>query len=235
MLSCSHFERFIFLNKVVKMFDSESEFKQRKRGSCFVQASSKNRPKLKKSVFTNSSNDDIPSASQGFYHHRKDRAFDDTNVGDSNKSLAVEIDEVKSKTYVVERKKGHFTKLKKNNIEFQKFLDQKSRSFDVNLMKASIEKIQAKIDELTKTIEAKATIKSQTIALKIDEVEQEASSSVDWKKSNSSKALTVACGLVIAVLLILCYTEGKNIFRVISSLNLHLKAKKPKSSWFYFF
>lgn len=217
------------------MFESDFDSKQRKRGSYFVMNQTKKRSKQKNPLYINSSNEEIQSDNQDF-QHRTDLVPEESNIGDSLKNLVTDFG-VKSRTVVIDKKNGHFSRLKNKNSDYQKFLVKKSKNLDVNSMKFSIEKIQAKIEELTKTIEAKTVKKNHSVELmKINkpDPDKKSSGSVDWKNKEATKALAVGCSIIVAIFCLLCYIEGQNIFKVVTSMNFRLKSKKP-TSWFDFF
>lgn len=153
-------------------------------------------------------------------------------------TLSSNLRTVKSKTVVVDKKNskfGHFSKLKKKNQEeFNKFLDQRSKEIDINQLKSAIEKVQAKIGELGHAIESKTSIinhQPEAVNASRSQIAR-AKTEPNLKSSEVFKAAAFAGFLMFMIFLILYFIEGKRFFIsawLPGSLNLRFKTAKPKS------
>lgn len=204
-----------------KMFNRGCE-KKVKRGSCFVESSlSIVKPKPKKNIFTN------PSTNNLFDYdaHRYSYPLYDVSAGDSKESMSKteakwitksHLEPKKSRTLVVDKKNlkyGHFSKLKKKHQEdFGKFLGQRSKDLskelDIYQMRATIEKIQEVITELSKSHQQKFEAPVVTVEA----------------PKPTAKAIAVTVMMHLMIILLLYVIEGKHFFSPV-------KVQKPKS-WF---
>lgn len=201
-----------------------------------------NSSKPKKTIFTNQSTEDFSQ-----FHFQRQREL---KTGDSNENnLKTDSywlnengnDEAKiSKTVLVDKKNlkhlGHFSRLKKRNQEdYNKFLEQKSKNIELCQLKATIEKIQSKIDELSKQIEFKTLSKgSVEDSTKFSYVKDSvAVSEVCQFKLNPQetlKSIGIVALFVILLVLILCTVEGQFFFNsILVPGSLNLKTKFTKS------
>lgn len=239
------------------MFNLESEKKSMRRPSCFITCpTGSSRLKPKKTIFTTISKEDFSD-----FHIQRHRQL---NAGDSSENVTKQksnwmdgnentLLEVKmSKTFVVDRKKcaGHFSKLKKKDYEgYNKFLEQKSKNLEMVQLKTTIEKIQMKIEELSKTIEAKSSQKvqperSSKIDAKVitaeDPVVIDEDCKFKWKFHETLNALAVVCVIIAFVFFVLYIVEGEFFFNSVlvpgsfrlRSLKLQGKPKHLKHGWF---
>lgn len=202
------------------------------RGSCFVTPSSTtmSRQKPKKNIFTYPSMDDD---SYDFNVHIQH----DKKAGDSNESMFKaetnlftnnNLEVKKAKTLVVDKKNlkyGHFSKLKKKNQEqFNKFLNQGSKDQVIYQMRTSIEKIQAKIDELSTAIECNI---NQQLPEKVVDVQKKRKPKI----KEVFKAIAVVGIWLTMILLGIYFIEGPHFFNSVwssGSLKQSPKTVKPE-------
>lgn len=229
------------------MFNFGNEKKSMKRGSFFITSPdmNANRSKPKKTIFS-SSNDDISKFH--FHRHRE------TTVGDSNENISKlnsdwtvnesgNVEVKMSKTVLVDKKNlkypGHFSNLKKKNQEeFNKFLESKSKNIEIIQMKATIEKIQSKIRELSKEIELRLQPRGQhEDSARIISVASPSKNIVEdlrqdfkfkWNDRKMREAIGLVSAIAVFILVVLYFIEGKFFF---SSVLLPLKPNQSKS-WF---
>lgn len=220
------------------MFNYDSEKKPIRRGSCFIKSPILNISKPKKTVFTKPLTEDFSE-----FHFQRYR---EPRTGDSNENIPIQgessgINEINygakmSKTVLVDKKMilkspGHFTKLKKKHQEdLNKFLDQKSKSFELSHLKATIEKIQAKIDELSKEIKSRSLPKVQEFFEKVETVEEIYKIKLD--KREVLNALSFAFAIIVTFLIALFLVEGEFFFNSVlfpGSFKLPSKFKEDKS------
>lgn len=211
------------------MFNFGNEKKSMKRGSFFIASPdmNANRTKPKKTIFS-SSNDDF---SKFHFHREKTIGDSNENVSKLNSDWTVNESgnvEVKmSKTVLVDKKNlkypGHFSNLKKKNQEeFNKFLESKPKNIEIIQMKATIEKIQTKVQELSKQIELRLQSKAQRedsariISFACPSKNAVEDSRKDfkfnWKDHKMREAIACVAAIAVFIILVLYFVEGKFFF-----------------------
>lgn len=184
------------------MFASKSDMKPVKRVSNFIDSTSSIYRIKTKSVLTKKSSGNIP-----MHRHCTDQEIGDYQKQElkSPKEATVfnGLDYSMSKTVVVDKrimKQQMFSKLKaKHNEHFSKFVEQKSKEAESKQMQIAIERIQRKLEELSKhktqeTISEKAAIETKV------PVEEK----VVKRKLNKKRAVQ-ASGYVIVIVSVLLF------------------------------
>lgn len=193
------------------------EKKSMKRGSCFIQpvSSFAFRPKAKKNIYSKPSNEDFPE----HYLQRQTMIGD----GDFEYPCAPQLEKdfletctKKSCSVIVDKKNvknGHFAKLKKKE-EYKKYVENKSKSLEMQQLQSTIAKIQSKIDELSKAIESKATVKTgQVTQTLIVETKRK----LNWNKRKSVEGFGAAIVIIAGLMLCLFIFDHNKFSRSIFS------------------
>lgn len=215
-----------------------------RKGSQFVSTSAiyPQRPKpnsnQKKSIFSQPY-DEFPVS------HRRNR---EVKIGDSLNEV-LDLDNVEkqsnqqeaqrdddasmkySKTLVVKNGKlgGHFAKLKKKE-HYKKFIESQAKSQEMHL---DVEKLQSKIEQLTKIIEMKGKGAKQ-VEPKVAEV----SKPTKIDKKEIVQAFGSLCMVLVLIFLVVFMFEGKKIFSILSAspigIPMMITKKKSNSFWDWF-
>lgn len=130
---------------------------------------------------------------------------------------------------------GHFSTLKKKHqADYNKFREEKSKSFELLQLESSIEKIQVKILELTKTIEAKSSAensKQQTSCVFGKAFGRPKAKPIDWSQKKAIEALGIVVAIVLSLLVLFYVLDNKSFRKSIfgSSFKFRLFRSRPKS------
>lgn len=146
--------------------------------------------------------------------------------GDANK-----IEVKQSRTVVVNKTKligGHFAKLKKkHHEEYNKFRDEKSKSLELLHLQTSIEKMQAKISELTNKAESESKQSMETKVVNRDNHKKFAKEPIKWNQRKVFEALGITVAMIVFLLIMLYIIEGKNFSQSIIGGSLKIRSTKP--------
>lgn len=201
-----------------------------RKGSQFVSKSTaypqrpKPNSKQKKSLFSQPSNESIVL-------HRRNREvkIDDSLEIVEKQSIQQEAhrdDNVgmkNSKTLVIKSGSlgGHFAKLKKKE-HYKKFIESQAKSREMHL---DVEKLQSKIDELTKSIEIKSKVAAPDEP-KVTEVSKRT-------KIDKKEAVGALCMVLTIIFMVVFMFEGNKIFSILSDSPIPLMTPKKKSNNFW--
>lgn len=202
---------------------------EKKRGSYFTSPPVHvPRHRLTKNIFTSPSDEfEIPIQRSRITTQNSENVLEQLEQLETEKVV-----ELKPKVSLV-KVGGHFSTLKKKHqADYNKIREEKSKSLELLQLESSIEKIQAKIAELTKTIEAKNSSESiDKKPAKTKAFVKPKAKPIDWSKKRAFEALAIVTAIVL-VLLIVFYTLDNKSFRKSffgSSFKFSLFRSPPKS------